>query len=363
MTWVELSNDRVRLVIGVDELGVAWLQSYLPLDVPAMEWRPAVRHPMVELATVDSGRVGLATGLRQADGSPSHRPRLSSHDLTRDGIRQQLVLRLVDPQTGLAVAQRLTLDDGAATVGARVTVTNDSTEPQLLTAVSTFTITGFAHLSPNAWPWSRNLHAWIPHTGWLSECRWRRHPLEDLGVAQTVSADHDLPGCIRRHVVSNTGTRSSSDYLPMGIVEDQAGGVVWAWEIAHNGSWSWELGDRERDVYLTVGGPGDALHQWRKELAPGESFESAPVSVVVTRGGFTEAIGALTETRRRRRIPHRDNSEMLVVYNDWFNIWGDPTTEKLLPVIAAAADAGAEVFCIDAGWHGDVEQWTEPTER
>jgi alpha-galactosidase len=36
---------------------------------------------------------------------------------------------------------------------------------------------------------------------------------------------------------------------------------------------------------------------------------------------------------------------------------GDPSTEKLLPLIRAAADVGAEVFCIDAGWYDDSGHW------
>ncbi|CAL8976687.1 hypothetical protein TESS_TESS_01150 [Tessaracoccus sp. O5.2] len=32
---------------------------------------------------------------------------------------------------------------------------------------------------------------------------------------------------------------------------------------------------------------------------------------------------------------------------------GDPTTEKLLPLIDAAAGVGAEVFVVDAGWYDD----------
>ena len=36
-------------------------------------------------------------------------------------------------------------------------------------------------------------------------------------------------------------------------------------------------------------------------------------------------------------------------------IIGDPTTERLLPLVAAAARAGAECFCIDAGWYDDTE--------
>ena len=34
-------------------------------------------------------------------------------------------------------------------------------------------------------------------------------------------------------------------------------------------------------------------------------------------------------------------------------LMGDPTTEKLLPLIDAAAEAGAEYFVIDAGWYDD----------
>ncbi len=45
----------------------------------------------------------------------------------------------------------------------------------------------------------------------------------------------------------------------------------------------------------------------------------------------------------------------LLVFNDYMNtLNGDPTTERLLPLVAAAADAGAEVFCIDAGWYDDT---------
>ena len=46
----------------------------------------------------------------------------------------------------------------------------------------------------------------------------------------------------------------------------------------------------------------------------------------------------------------------LLVFNDYMNtINGDPTTERLLPLISAAARAGAECFCIDAGWYDDTD--------
>jgi alpha-galactosidase len=49
-----------------------------------------------------------------------------------------------------------------------------------------------------------------------------------------------------------------------------------------------------------------------------------------------------------------------VIFNDYMNtLMADPTTEKLLPLISAAAEAGAEYFCIDAGWYDDGEGWWE----
>lgn len=36
---------------------------------------------------------------------------------------------------------------------------------------------------------------------------------------------------------------------------------------------------------------------------------------------------------------------------------GDPTAEKMIPVIDKAAESGAEYYCIDAGWYADVTWW------
>src|SRR5690606_32573638 len=43
---------------------------------------------------------------------------------------------------------------------------------------------------------------------------------------------------------------------------------------------------------------------------------------------------------------------------DYMNtLMGDPTSEKLYPLIDAAAAVGAEYFCIDAGWYDDDGDW------
>ena len=67
----------------------------------------------------------------------------------------------------------------------------------------------------------------------------------------------------------------------------------------------------------------------------------------------------LTACRRAIRRPHEDHRRLPVIFNDYMNtLMGDPTTERLLPLIAAAAEAGAEYFCIDSGWYAGLgEGW------
>lgn len=80
---------------------------------------------------------------------------------------------------------------------------------------------------------------------------------------------------------------------------------------------------------------------------------------VVPTGGPEAAFGALTAYRRLIRRPHPDQHTLPVIYNDYMNtVMGDPSTDKLLPLITAAAGVGAEYFVIDAGWYDDdAEGW------
>ncbi|NGO74064.1 hypothetical protein G5C65_38260, partial [Streptomyces sp. SB3404] len=41
-------------------------------------------------------------------------------------------------------------------------------------------------------------------------------------------------------------------------------------------------------------------------------------------------------------------------------VMGDPTTERLLPLVDAAAGMGAEVFCVDAGWYDEDRRGPGP---
>ena len=109
---------------------------------------------------------------------------------------------------------------------------------------------------------------------------------------------------------------------------------------------------------LVLQGPDDLHHSWLKALAPGQGFESVPVSLAFSDDGLDAAVGELTHHRRASHIPVAADSGRPLIFNDYMNtLMGDPTADRLLPLIDAAAEAGAQYFCIDAGWYDDGGHW------
>ncbi len=229
-------------------------------------------------------------------------------------------------------------------------VKNASKENKGLEYVSSFALSGIEKEGLKPYPGKCNIY--IPHNTWYGEGQWRRYTPGELGL-NPVNFN-----TLKRIQVSSRGTWSTYEYLPMGCFENTECGTMLFWQIEHNGSWSWEIADQAGLLYLQLSGPSETESAWYKELKPGDTFVSVPAAVGIVQGGFDEAMAALIQYRRLIRRPNEDNVKLPVIFNDYANcLNGDPTTEKLLPLIDAAAEAGCEYFCIDAGWYSDGEWW------
>ena len=232
----------------------------------------------------------------------------------------------------------------------RVTVTAE--DDVVLEHVSSFAMTGVAAALGAAEDWEHRIELWSARNPWSGEHRWSGRALGDLGLVDVGMTRFGQTGTKNRVALTSAGSWPSAELLPMGWLTGPGGTL--AWQIEHNGSWHAEIGDRHGELYLSLSGPSHREHGWSVRLAPGESFTSVPVAVVLIEGGFDDAVAELTAYRRALRRPHRDNAELPVVFNDFMNcLMGDPTTERLLPLVRAAGEAGAEYFVIDAGWFDD----------
>lgn len=220
------------------------------------------------------------------------------------------------------------------------TVTNICDEPIGLEYVSSFSYTGLENNSPLIY---------MPHNTWCREVDWKTYTMSELGFERT------YPFSLKRVTVSNTGTWSSKEYLPMGAISDMHNTLLW--QIENNGSWQWEISDIADMLYVKISGPTEQENMWYKELRPGETFESVKACVAVA-DSFDNALAQMTKYRRIIFKNNMSNSRLPVIFNDYMNcLGGEPTTEKLLPIIDKAAEAGAEYFCIDAGWYADGTWW------
>ncbi|MEU0212023.1 alpha-galactosidase [Streptomyces canus] len=317
------------------------------LGAPDQDWAGLV--PLVEVTATGHGR--LWSGERFIETAIGDRLTYRDHDTVQDGNRERTTIRLADPETGLVAEVVLETAPGAGFLRSRVRLVNEGGTPLRLESVSTLTVGGITDVGGGLD--GLTLH-WADND-WLAECRWRQAPFRDQVVPLSRSAHgHEGRGCFER---SSQGSWSTGRHLPMGALTDLSG-RAWLWQIESSAGWRFETGEREGAAYVALFGPDDAHHQWHHTLAPGEDFHTVPAVLVRGEtGGLDAAFGELTDYRRLIRRDHPDLRALPVIYNDYMNtLMGDPTTDKLLPLVEAAGRAGAEVFVIDAGWYDDDAQ-------
>lgn len=305
--------------------------------------------PAIEVLTVGNGHRPASD--RLAHTSLGERFRYAGHTDVRAGATS--ILTISQEAAGLAADWILERRDGSDVIRSTVRVTNTGSSPVVLRSVASWSA-GFtpATEDPDA------LLSWDRVVGvgdWLGEGRWTREPLRSWFPR----LEEHLTGHNPRSagITTSDGTWSTGKSQPIGFLESKPLGIAWLWQVEHNGAWRTEVGEDTDGGYLALSGPTEIDSSWNRELAPGDSFTTVPVAVAVG-PDFDTVTAQLTEYRRLTRRSHPDNEAMGVVFNDYMNtLNGDPTTEKLLPLITAAAEAGAEIFCIDAGWYDDSGQW------
>lgn len=274
---------------------------------------------------------------------------------TKNDLGRKLVITQEDTEvTNTRVVTTMQFYNGTAVVRCYNKITNIGTEAQTLEYISSFCYTGIEKEGDKSSDDKMNLM--IPFNGWQKEMSWKKFNFADLGMAQTQPTVTQRTSQVIE--ITNTGNWSSKKYLPMGYLENTEAHTSLYWQIEHNGSWHYEIGDQNNTYYLCVSGPTELQSQWYQILNPGESFETVPVAVGVANDDFDTAMGELTKYRRMIRRPNKDDEELPVIFNDYMNcLFGDPTTEKELPLIDAAAESGCEYYVIDAGWYAPGEWW------
>lgn len=348
---IDIVENGLYLLLEVQEDGDVRLLHFgsRPFDPQTVQEAQKPGFRLLELQLTGEDRAEYHGRTHRAT-YPGLRMRYAEHRDYRIGAGRKLEVELADPETGLHAVQHFQFYDGTAVARAWVTLHNAGEEALGVEYVSSFALTGLAkegELSRD-----QKMKLYLPHTGWQSELQWRSYLLPELGLSHLTDRSSKRVGA------SNTGSWSAAEHIPMAVLENTETDTVLFWQIEHNGSWHWEIIDQYDHLTLLVSGPTEHDNHWWVNLQPGGVFDSVPVAAGAAEGGFERAAGELTAYRRRIRRPNDDNRLLRVIFNDYMNcLWGSPTTEKLLPLIDAAAEVGCEYFCIDAGWYAPGEWW------
>ena len=99
----------------------------------------------------------------------------------------------------------------------------------------------------------------VAFNSWMAEGQWQTLRPSEMGFVenQRTSWSEAQAGSI--------GSWSTERYLPMAMLENTKLGLIWFWQIEHNGSWYWEVSNvsarsnNADNVYAYIGGPDD-LH-------------------------------------------------------------------------------------------------------
>jgi alpha-galactosidase len=234
------------------------------------------------------------------------------------------------------------------------TITNTGSSSLVLTSISAGTMGGILNGRHQA------ARVFRSQNSWSAEHRW-----SEIGLAEALpDIDVELHELQSRAVINahSTSTWTTGDAFPVVFGEESDGAAGFALQLEVTGPWSWQLGDLSGMLWAAAFAGAATDSPIPHALAPGGSVSTPRATfAIVRRGGWQQAVASLHRSNSLRRSRSQDSRAPAVVFNDWMmTLRADPHEEQVRGLAVAAAEVGAEVYCIDAGWFDEQgDGWWE----
>lgn len=189
-----------------------------------------------------------------------------------------------------------------------------------------------------------------------AECQPRRFSLFDFGFFQSYARNFKKLSC------ANIGSWSTKEELPLGIIENAQSGEFLMFEIESNHNWYYEISATGEEFYLALCGNASPAHRYEKTLQPNKTYSCARVAVCFGKS-LNETLGEMTKYRRHIAGKCAADEKMPVIFNEYMHLsWDSPREAKTKIYAPKVAEAGAEYYVIDCGWHDDMPDgvWVYP---
>ena len=159
-------------------------------------------------------------------------------------------------------------------------------------------------------------------------------------------------------VLNGEGGRTTQGSTPYLCILNQGTGKGIVFHVLPEGNWIIKVsmrtapGDSMPIAVIESGLSDEHLHYC---LNPGDTLELPEILIQELFDGQPQRSASRLHEYMLLRENDRRPSRIPVVYNTWFDAFDDLNTERLDLQLAAAKEAGCEVFTVDAGWYGALE--------
>lgn len=346
----------IHLVFGIDDKSRLLLlhcsaAPYLGADAYYKDFQTAeFRAAEVQIS---GGHINYGHGTKNLGTSEGAAARYRSHRIENRAGGKALVFTLYTENVEIELHYRFY--DGLPVMKSYTIVKNVGATKLNLEYVSSFLLYGIGKTAQGECGSAYgNLRILTSYNSSYRENQWRLHTLDELGFVP--SAPYSTT--CHKAGTFNTGSWSTKQHLPKGILVNSATGENMYWHIEANGSWNCEIGDYQGCLYIALSGPDQTENQWIHTLAPGGTFTSVAAVTAYGFGDYTDMFAFVADYTRRVRRPHVDYERLPIIFNPYMHNAGEyPTEEQTLTDINGTADLDIDYFCIDAGWHDDKEDY------
>lgn len=358
---ISLQTDALQVKVHVDAERNAFLQEVVPL--PGSSRPSASKYfansyaPLVEARLAGEGTAKHKSSKSLIATYLGTRLKYQSHRTSTQADTKTLDVFLADDISKITVICHLKIYESIPVLSSTATIRNDGDQDIVVTQLSSLVLGG---LTTGSEKWWTDYTLSVANNSWFREAQWIERDLPSLGIDDygVYGRPENHAASLAHFAISNRGTFSTEGHLPMGLLKRTDNAETWLWQVEHNGSWRWEIGDWKDGVYVAAGGPVEFDHDWREKLSPGKEFTTVPVAICHVFDNYEKAFAEMTRYRRRMRRQHEDHKRLPIIFNDYMNcLMGDPTDQKILALIDPVVEAGAEYFVIDAGWYADGSGW------
>lgn len=251
--------------------------------------------------------------------------RMMGHEIREEDGKEELVIRLADQQDKTEVCLRYALYPGYPLI--RRSAVIYAKKPVTLTA---------AHSASMNLPERPEFNIMYTTGKWSGE--WQP---EQMPFTTGIHTLHSLRGI--------TGPHFNPSLAVCTPDTNESSGEVWFSLLGYSGNWA---AHAEKTIFgnaHVIMGIQDMDFKWN--LAAGEKFETPPVYMGYTDGGFGEMSRILHQFIREHILPAQRPRQVL--YNSWEATAFQVDVEKQKELARKAADIGCELFVLDDGWFGE----------